>query len=256
MAEPNVAIQNIVFGERNRTDFAGVLRDVKAAGFTAVEGGNFFAAYGEAETRKQIEAAGVAVSGCHCGYGDFADEAKVAANVAYLKAMGVKHLICSGVADISTVDGYRKSCAVFNEVGKLCAGEGLVFNYHNHAFEFDKLEGGSTIGMDILAAETDPAVVKFNIDVFWVTIGGADPAAFIRQHAARAGYFHFKDGRKLENGLEFLELGTGVVDLKGSIAAAREVGATWIVAEQDQTKLPHLESATISRTYLRDVLGV
>jgi len=255
MSQPSVAIQLIVFAERNSTDFPGVLRDVKAAGFPAIEAGNLFASVGEPEARRLLEANGLSVCGAHFGYGDYADGDKLAANIAYCKAMGIRHMMCSGVADTKTVEGYRSSCKVFNEVGKRLAGEGLKFNYHNHAWEFEDL--GGVNGMRILAEETDPAVVGFNIDVFWVTIGGEDPAAFIRQHAARAGYYHFKDGRRKDGGeLEFLELGRGVVDLAGALAAAREAGAEWIVAEQDRTALPHLEAATISRTYLREKLGV
>ena len=256
MATPAAAIQTIVFGHRNRTDVAGVLQDVKASGFTAIECGNLFTSHGEAKVRKLLDETGVAVCGAHFGYGDYADEANLAANLAYCKAMGIRNLMCSGVADTRTVEGYRTSCKLFNEVGRRCRDEGLVFHYHNHAWEFGALEGGSANGMQILAAETDPALVKFNIDVFWVTIGGDDPASFIRKHADRAGYYHFKDGRRTQCGVEFLELGRGMVDLRGAMAAAREAGAEWIVAEQDQTTLPHLESATISRAYLRDVLGV
>ncbi len=85
--------------------------------------------------------------------------------------------------------------------------------------------------------------------------------AFIQQHADRCGYFHFKDGRKTTNAEgktrpEFLELGTGDVDLKAAYAAALDAGAQWIVAEQDSTTLSPLESATVSRKYLLDVLGV
>ncbi|HSV74898.1 MAG TPA: sugar phosphate isomerase/epimerase [Chthonomonadales bacterium] len=255
MSQPSVAIQLIVFAERNRADFPGVLRDVKEAGFPAIEAGNLFASVGEAEARRLLDANGLTVCGAHFGYGDYADTSKLTANIAFCKAMGIRHLMCSGVADTKSVEGYRTSCRVFDEVGKRLAAEGMRFNYHNHAWEFEDL--GGVNGMQILAEETDPALVGFNIDVFWVTIGGEDPAGFIRKHAARAGYFHFKDGRRKENGdLEFLELGRGVVDLVGAMEAALEVGAEWIVAEQDRTALPHLQSATISRTYLRDKLGV
>src|SRR5439155_15611135 len=103
---------------------------------------------------------------------------------------------------------------------------------------------GGTNGMRILSEETDPELVKFNFDVFWVHHAGNDPAAFIRAHANRAGYFHFKDGKKNPDGSPvFLELGRGIVDLESAMAAAREVGAEWIVAEQDKTELPHLESS-------------
>ncbi|NLI01148.1 MAG: sugar phosphate isomerase/epimerase [Chthonomonadales bacterium] len=255
MKLPRAAVQLIVFGERNRSDIAGVLSDVRTAGFDAIEAGNLFAAHGEDAVRSLLGHHAVTVCGAHFGYGDYADSSKLAQNIAYCKALGVQHMMCSGVSDTKSVAGYVESAKLFNTVGTRLRDEGLVFNYHNHAWEFEDL--GGTNGMAILDAETDPAVVKFNIDVFWVTIGGASPAEFIRQHAERAGYFHFKDGRRTaDGGVEFLELGAGEVDLEGSMAAAREAGATWIVAEQDSTKLPHLESVTVSRRYLSERLGI
>jgi sugar phosphate isomerase/epimerase len=259
LAEPTASIQLIVFGSRNRDDIAGVLKDVATAGFPAIEAGNLFASYGEETARRLLSENQLQVSGAHFGYGDYAETDRLEGHIAYAKAVGLRHLMCSGVADTKTVDGYRQSAKVFNAVGRRLADEGLVFNYHNHAWEFDDL--GGTNGMEILAAETDPALVKFNIDVFWVYYGGQDPVAFIQRHAERAGYFHFKDGRKVtgpdgKTHPEFLELGRGDVDLKAAIAAARQVGAEWIVAEQDSTQLTPLEAATISRAYLREELGV
>jgi sugar phosphate isomerase/epimerase len=257
MSEPTASIQLIVFGQRNKDDIGGVLRDVKAAGFPAFEAGDMFATFGEAETRRLLDESGLRVSGAHFGYGEYAQPENLSGHIAFCKAVGVKHMMCSGVADSKTVDGYKRSCKVFNEIGARLRDEGLAFNYHNHAWEFEDLEGRGVTGMEIIAEETDPALVKFNIDVFWVKFGGKDPAEFIRQHRDRAGYFHFKDGERGPDGKPiFLELGRGFVDLKSAMAAAREVGAEWIVAEQDRTELPHLESVTISRNYMRDELGV
>jgi sugar phosphate isomerase/epimerase len=164
-------------------------------------------------------------------------------------------MMCSGVSDTKSIAGYVETARKFNEIGTRLRDEGIVFSYHNHSWEFEDI--GGTNGMTILSAETDPEVVKFNVDVFWVTVGGASPADFIRAHACRAGYYHFKDGRRLPDGrVEFLELGTGEVDLVGTMQAAREAGAEWIVAEQDRTTLARLESATVSRQYLRNTLGL
>lgn len=255
MSDIKTAIQLIVFGERNRTDFQGVLEDVRASGFTAIEAGNLFASHGEDAVRRILAEKGITVCGAHFGYGDYADEERLKANIAYCKSLDVKHMMCSGVSDPRTVEGYVTSATLFNAVGKRLRDEGITFHYHNHAREFEPI--GGTNGMTVLAAETDPDLVKFNIDVFWVTIGGASPADFIRAHAPRAGYYHFKDGRKLPDGrVEFLELGRGDVALVEAMEAARGVGAEWIVAEQDSTALQHRESATISRTYLRETLGV
>ncbi len=256
MTQTTAAIQLIVFGERNRTDFEGVLRDVAAAGFPAFEAGNLFASHGENDTRRLLEATGLTVCGAHFGYGDYSDPDKLKANIAYAKALGIRHMMCSGVADTKSVEGYRTSCRLFNQVGAQLQQEGITFHYHNHAWEFEDL--GGVNGMEIIAQETDPALVKFNIDVYWVTFGGESPVYFIRRHAERAGYYHFKDGSRSQEGRPiFQELGRGMVDLKGAIAAAREIGkAEWIVAEQDSTQLPHLESASISRRYMKEALGV
>ena len=253
--EPRASVQLIVFGSRNRDYIAGVLEEVAQAGFPAIESGNMFATYGESETRRLLDENGLTISGVHFGYAEYADSEKLTTHIAFCKAMGIRHLMCSGVADRKSVDGYRTSCRLFNDVGRRLKDEGLVFNYHNHAWEFEDL--GGTNGMRILDEGTDPDLVKFNIDVFWVNHGGEDPAAFIRKHSNRAGYFHFKDGSKNPDGSPvFLELGRGIVDLKSAMAAAREVGAEWIVAEQDKTELPHLEAVTISRDYMRRELGV
>jgi sugar phosphate isomerase/epimerase len=257
MSDPTASIQLIVFGKRNQEDIAGVLRDVKSAGFPAFEAGDMYQSFGEAETRKLLEETGLRVSGAHFGYGEYADPDKLRPHLAYCKSMGIRNLMCSGVADARTIEGYRQSCKVFNEVGALLRDEGLVFNYHNHAWEFDDLEGSGTTGMDIISDQTDPALVRFNVDVFWVKFGGIDPAEFIRRHRDRAGYFHFKDGNRGPDGKPvFLELGRGFVDLKSAMDAARESGAEWIVAEQDRTDLDHFESISISRGYMRDELGV
>jgi sugar phosphate isomerase/epimerase len=258
MPQPTASIQLIVFGQRNRDDIAGVLKDVATAGFPAIEAGNLFDSYGEETSRRLLAENGLRVSGAHFGYGDYSDPARLSRHIAYAKAIGLQNLMCSGVAG-DGVEGYKQSAKVFNEVGKRLADEGLVFNYHNHAWEFNDL--GGVNGMEILGAETDPALVKFNMDVFWIYYGGKDPVEFIAQHADRAGYFHFKDGRKIQDAEgkprpEFLELGRGDVDLKAAMEAARKAGATWIVAEQDSTTLTALESATISRNYMRDALGV
>ncbi len=258
MTTPIASIQLIVFGSRNQTDIAGVLKEVAAAGFPAIEAGNMFLSFGEDTSRQLLAENNLQVSGAHFGYGDYADPAKVDAHIAYAKAIGIKNLMCSGVSDTKSVQGYKDSAKLFNAIGKRMAEEGLAFNYHNHAWEFDDL--GGVNGMEILAEETDPALVKFNIDVFWLFYGEQDVVGFIEKHANRAGYFHFKDGRAKidEEGKrrpEFLELGNGDVNLKAAYAAAIAAGAEWIVSEQDNTLLTALEAATISRNYLK-TLGV
>ncbi len=259
MSSPVTSVQLIVFGKRSQTDFGSVLSDVAQAGYAAIEAGNLYESHGEQTVRALLAEHGLGVSGAHFGYGEYTKPDKIKSHILYAKSIGLKHLMCSGVADAKSIEGYKASAKLFNEVGRTLAQEGLSFNYHNHAWEFEDL--GGVNGMDILSQETDPTLVKFNIDVFWVWYGRHDPAAFIRKHADRAGYYHFKDGRRgsADDGKPrpiFLELGRGDVDLKATMAAVRETEATHLVSEQDSTELTPLEAVTISRAYMRDKLDV
>jgi sugar phosphate isomerase/epimerase len=251
-------IQIIIYGQRNREDVAGVLRDVAAAGFAGAETGNLFRQEGDEERVRALFAeTGLALCGCHAGFAEYEDPEKLRGNLSYLKALGSRYLMCSGVGDRNRgLAAYRDASRLFNEVGKQCADAGVVFCYHNHAWEFEDREGG-TCGMDVLAQETNPALVKFCIDVYWVHVGGADPVAFIRQHAERGAYYHLKDGDRGPGGKpRFTELGNGAVDLKAALAAALATGPEWIVYEQDRSDRDPGESVRISRAYLREELGI
>lgn len=250
MPTPRVGIELIIYGQRQQTDLDGVLGECKATGYVGVEGGNLSHFYKPAKMKEMFARHGLICAGVHTGYGEIADEKKLREQLAFVKTMRAQYLICSGVADSKTITGYDTSVEAFNRAGRICQSEGVTFCYHNHAFEFEPLEGGIK-GIHRLAERTDPVVVKLNIDVYWVTVGGEDPASFIRQYAHRAGYFHFKDGAPGS----FTELGRGTVNLKESLAAALEVGADWIIYEQDRTDRPVLTSVTESREYLRR-LGV
>ena len=81
--------------------------------------------------------------------------------------------------------------------------------------------------------------------------GGGDPVAVAREFLPRIAYFHLKDTR----GTEWLELGEGDVDLRGVIEVMAGVELPWAVVEQDETKRPPVESAPMSRAYLRTWLA-
>lgn len=250
MSTPRVGIQLIIYGQRPEKDLDGVLAECRSVGYAGIECGGYVHPYGVAAVKEMFSRHELQFTGLHTGYGEFADESKLRTNLAFVKGMGARYLICSGVADTKSIDGYDRSAVVFNRAGEICRDEGVTFCYHNHAFEFDALEGDA-LGIHRLAEQTDPALVKFNIDVYWVTVGGEDPADFIHRYADRAGYFHFKDGAPGS----FTELGRGTVELEASLEAARAVGADWIVYEQDRTDRPVMTSVTESRVYLRS-LGI
>jgi len=248
-----IGLQLIVYGQRQRDDLAGVLAEVKTVGYDGAEtGGDGHGLLGAEVIISTFKNAGLELTGIHVGYGDCADEAKVASHIAFLKQAGSRFLICSGVADNNTIAGYEASADTFNQVGQMCVDAGLTFCYHNHAWEFKPLEDGKQ-GIYTLIERTDPKLVKLNIDVFWVHIGGANPAAFIAKYSDRAGYYHFKDGAKTADGQTFIELGQGEVDLVAAKDEALKHPLDWIVCEQDRSTLEPQVSIQQSFDYLKSI---
>ncbi len=251
MSDIKLGLQLIVYGARPTTDLPGVLAEVKEVGYAGAEIGAMHPTLGTDFVLKAFADNGLAVTGIHCGYGDFTDPAKVADNIGFLQAAGSKYLICSGVADNNSLAGYEASAEVFNQVGQACRDAGLVFCYHNHAWEFKPLEGGVK-GIHRLLELTCPDLVKLCTDVYWVTMGRESPRDFILRYADRAGYYHFKDGDvQGENGWIFKELGEGVVDIPTALATAREAGCDWLVCEQDNSQKEPKVSIKESLDYLK-----
>lgn len=132
---------------------------------------------------------------------------------------------------------------------------GIQLAYHNHAFEFEPLEGDLS-GYDVLMAEFVPEM-KFELDVFWAVVGGKDPISLMKKLKGRISQLHLKD---LKEGITlpyfgklpkdaFKELGNGVIPMEPIIEAAAEAGVTHCHVEQDQS--PHaLKSIHQSIQYL------
>ena len=121
-----------------------------------------------------------------------------------------------------------------NAVGKKLKENGMTFNYHNHAFEFEKLEDSDKCMMDLLLEESDPEYFNFIPDVAWIHFGGQNPVDVLKKMKGRVKVLHFKDYIIDENGeRKFVSLGQGVVNLKECYEAACELGIPFIAYEQD-----------------------
>jgi sugar phosphate isomerase/epimerase len=250
-------MQLIVYRGRQDTDLAGVLGAVRGAGYEGVEAGNLARQMPLEQVKRTFQENGVALSGVHAGYGEVEDTSKLEENLRFMATMRARFLMCSGVADAKTREGYERSAEVFNRAGRICKEHGAVFCYHNHNWEFVRF--GDTLAIDLLAQLTDPELVKLNIDVFWVAVGGEDPASFVQRYAGRCPYYHIKDG-EWESGqpgkvTKFSELGQGRVDLSKAVSAALATNPEWLIYEQDTSydKDP-TQAATESLQYLRSIV--
>ena len=165
-----------------------------------------------------------------------------------------------------TADDFKRMAEQANEIGESAKKRGLVFAYHNHNVEFRKFDGGTT-GYEILLKETDPVLVKLEVDAGYMAVGGADPAALIAENAPRVKLMHFKDfstvtppinelGREVE--ARILDLGTGVAPLKDAYEAARRAGVQFFIVDHDPPfhGKTALETAKADYAYVAGLMGL
>ena len=173
---------------------------------------------------------------------------------------------------------YRPGNDKFDEVIKNAAMLGEVANklgmtllYHNHDFEFMKLDG--KYALDILYEEVPASLLQTELDMCWVNIGGEKPVDYLLKYTGRAPVVHLKDfwGEKSEDmyeligidrklptrpaNFEFRPVGSGKQDFPAILKAAEQAGASWVVVEQDKPSmgLTALECAAKSRAYLKSI---
>lgn len=129
---------------------------------------------------------------------------------------------------------------------------GMTFAYHNHAFEFIRLEG-ETI-MERLLKGLDPEKTAFIVDTYWLQYGGVNPAAFIRKLGKRAAVLHFKDYAMVPGEFQkqiMAEVGQGNLEWDDILAACDEAGAKWALVEQDICAGSPFDSMKLSYEFLK-----
>ncbi|MBQ8069364.1 MAG: TIM barrel protein [Bacteroidales bacterium] len=109
--------------------------------------------------------------------------------------MGVKYVAMTANMCWGTEPHALKCCEVLNKIGALAKKYGIQFLYHLHNIEMNPILDSDYKGqiVDFIAENTDPDLVKFEDDVFWVEIGGRDTVEFLRKYADRIPMLHVKD---------------------------------------------------------------
>jgi len=147
-----------------------------------------------------------------------------------------------------TEDDWKKVAARLNEASAICKASGLKLAYHNHNFEFVKY--GAITGYDILLKETDPAAVKFELDLYWVVRSGNDPVKLFTDHPGRFPMWHVKDMDKANNTIN-TEVGSGTIDFKKIYANAKLAGLEHLIVEQENFSLDPYVSIKQSADYVK-----
>ncbi len=165
--------------------------------------------------------------------------------IALAKSMGQTNLVIPYFREEErTLEGYTELAALLNKRGEEARSEGLTLAYHNHDFEFERVDG--RIAYDLLLEETDPENLKMEIDFFWVHKAGMDPLAYFAKWPGRFISSHVKDSSA--DG-EMVAVGDGVIDFKRLFAASELAGMKHFYVEHDNPEDP-IRSISRSFTYL------
>ena len=155
----------------------------------------------------------------------------------------------------TNLDELKRFIEDFNRVSEIYAKEGFRLSYHNHHFEFVRIDGYKTI-MDYLYEGFDPYTTSFVLDTCWVSAGGADVVTWMEKLEGRLDILHLKDMTlKNKSGVfqpEICEVGYGNLSWDPIIKTAEKIGVKHYVVEQDAffTKSP-FNSLQMSADFLK-----
>jgi sugar phosphate isomerase/epimerase len=226
-------------------DFEGTLAALAGIGYREVEFAGYFGRT-PAQVREALRRNGLSAPSTHIALP--ADDAAWQRTLDEAKAIGHDWVTVAWLdAPLRrTPDDWARIADRFNHLGALARQDDLRFAYHNHDFEFER--AGRGFRFDTLLMRTDPALVDFEMDVYWVTKGGADPMWYLRHHAGRFPMLHLKDATAAPE-RRMVDVGAGTIDWAALLTLAREQGASHAFVEHDEPADP-LASARASYGYL------
>ncbi len=137
----------------------------------------------------------------------------------------------------------------FTPVCEKLKKHGIVFAYHNHAFEFEKRAGRYAFDAIINSIKSDN--FKLILDVYWLSYAGINPAKFIREYGDKIACIHFKDLKIKDNKPHYAEIGQGNIDWDDVINACEQSSAKYALVEQDVCEIDPFDSLKISYSFLK-----
>ncbi len=255
-------------------DFEGTIKKVKEMGYDGVEFAGLFDNSPE-KVKAICDENGLVPISAHVSYDEIAaDPEKVISDYAKIgcKYIAIPYAVeerrPGGELFDETVEGIRNFAAIGKKYG-------ITMLYHNHDFEFEKLNGEYLLDLLYKALSADE--LQTELDTCWVNYGGEDPAAYLRKYAGRAPVVHIKDfvaksrGAKVydligiddgaqeladgEKDFSYMPVGYGVQDMPAIVDACKAAGAEWLIIEQDDPSMGKtpLECIKLSIDYLKTI---
>jgi sugar phosphate isomerase/epimerase len=253
-----ISIQLYTLRDQLAIDLPGTLAALAAIGYRKVEHAGFVGRTA-AQFRAALDAAGLRASSGHVDIRQPFDPAAWQRALDDARVVGNRYIVHpffgigpNGIIRDSAT--YRAFARDLNRAGAMARRAGLLFGYHNHHFEFFRLDGGSRTGFDVLTDETDPDLVHFELDLFWSTRGARDAVDILQANRGRIRQFHVKD---MNADGSFEDAGQGLIDFVRIFRHAR--GVDEFIVERDDAGTPPrapadaLTTARVGFDFLRSV---
>ena len=230
-------------------DLAGTLKILNKIGYSTIEAAGYsngkFYGLAPKEFNKMVINAGLKPLSSHCGI-NIQNAQQI--SDAHLEA-GISYLVVPSIpADRrKTLDDFKALAGEFNKIGEICNKKGLTFGYHNHAFEFEKMN--KEIPYDILLKKTDADYVFFQMDTYWVVYGGYAPLEYFKNFPGRFKLLHLKDMDNTSD-RKSTEIGKGIINFPKILGQAQNSGMEHFFVEQEDFLMDPILSITESFNYL------
>ena len=221
-----IGLQLYTLREELSRDFDGTLSRVAALGFREME----FAGYYErnaAQVRKVLDYNGLVSPAAHIQMA--AVRSDLQREVDFAAEVGQRYIVVPIIADSErSADDYKRHAETLNHAGEMTRAAGIKMAYHNHGFEFERT--GNRAHYDILLEETEPDLVDFELDLYWIANAGVDPMTYLANHPGRFSMLHVKDRDQFGR---MTSVGSGTINFAKIFAQADTAGFQHFFIEHD-----------------------
>ncbi len=225
---------------------------------------NAFYGYKVTEVKKVLSDLGLSAPSAHTDFTTLRQNSTEA--MENFAMLGVNYVVIPLIRNAEDRKDFKKLADELNTIGENTSKYGLTVVYHNHGYEHAADANGTTL-MDTLLTQTNPAKVKFELDIFWMYAAGADPVSYLKKYPGRFKMLHLKNAAEPvrfsgdgSTGDQWTALfpkmadpGAGVFDLEKIIKTAKKSGAEHFFVERDLARDPE-KTLNDSYQYLSKLL--
>ena len=245
-----IGVQLYTVRKEMEKNVEGTLSRIAGIGFKEVEFAGYFN-HAPEQVKAILSRFDLTAPAGHMSYESLKEASSWAGTLDTANRIGHRYVVIAWTPqeERQTLDDWKRVAEKFNRAGRAAKEAGLIFAYHNHDFEF-KPVGPGPIPFDLLLAETDPELVKIEMDLYWITLGGFDPLQYFEKYPGRFPMVHVKDMKKGGERPLMVDVGKGDIDFRTIFAHREQAGIRHFFVEHDEPSDP-FASVDASYRFLR-----